>query len=52
MKRRLPVVAGHEAGANAIVAAEASVKAVGREQVPHFHEQMGMTILPCPRETQ
>jgi len=48
----LPVVAGHEAGANAIVAAEASVKAVGWEKVPHFHEQMGMTLLRCPRATQ
>ncbi len=36
----LPVVAGHEAGANAIVA-EASVKPVGRENVAHFHEQKG-----------
>lgn len=41
-------VAEDEAGANAIVVAEASVRAVDRVKVPQLLEQMGMTLLPVP----
>ena len=41
-------VADDEAGANAVVVAEASVRAVDREKVPQFLEEMGMMLLPLP----